>query len=73
MFKSFFLVHRYADADSDLPVPTHVYAILIKCKTVGKALPCDGDIDILPFILPNLNEAPNCLVRKYYNAIRKYM
>ncbi|XP_060581540.1 uncharacterized protein LOC132738125 isoform X2 [Ruditapes philippinarum] len=52
---------RYADKDSVLPVPTHIYAILIKCKTVGEVLPCDGNIDILPFVLPNLKEAPNCL------------
>lgn len=57
-----FFCCRYFDAGDSLPIPTHVYVILIKCKVVGKKLPCDGDVDILSFILPNLKEAPNCLV-----------
>ncbi|XP_053394488.1 uncharacterized protein LOC123525750 isoform X2 [Mercenaria mercenaria] len=52
---------RYSDTDGVLPIPTHIYAILIKCKVTEEQLPCNGNIDILPFILPNLKEAPNCL------------
>lgn len=52
---------RYFDASHVLPIPTHVYAILIKCKDVADQLPCGGNVDILPFILPNIEEAPNCL------------
>ncbi|KAL4236876.1 ectonucleotide pyrophosphatase phosphodiesterase [Mactra antiquata] len=57
---------RYFDTENTIPVPTHIYTILIKCREKGDNLPCYGDFDILSFILPNLQQIPNCLKQDVY-------
>ena len=54
---------RFATTDEEIPIPSDIYIILAKCKTQNQELPCNGDIDVLSFILPHLPEIPNCLVK----------
>ncbi|KAK3577563.1 hypothetical protein CHS0354_026532, partial [Potamilus streckersoni] len=64
---------RFADDQDEVPMPTHLYVILVKCKTLKTKLPCGGEVDVLSFILPNQPKDPNCLKNKDFlidNAAR---
>ncbi|KAJ8305988.1 hypothetical protein KUTeg_016533 [Tegillarca granosa] len=44
-------------------VPSHIYIIMIKCKTVGDMLPCNRNVDIQSFVLPHIPVIPNCMYK----------
>lgn len=58
----FLLFDSFVDAGKEVPLPTHYFVSLARCVYQWKTLPCDGEIEILSFILPHVNLVPNCMV-----------
>ncbi|XP_062607940.1 uncharacterized protein LOC134269752 isoform X1 [Saccostrea cucullata] len=52
--------------NSSLVLPTHFYMIIVKCKDASQAFPCGDDFDVLSFILPHVDNIPNCLTEDQY-------
>lgn len=63
--KIIYCIHRFTDRNQTLPVPTHFYMIIVKCRKVGVYLPCNGDVNVVSYILPHVEKIPNCLVSLY--------
>ncbi|PVD23081.1 hypothetical protein C0Q70_16343 [Pomacea canaliculata] len=56
----------FVDAGKEVPLPTHYFVSLARCVYQWKTLPCDGEIEILSFILPHVNLVPNCMDYETY-------
>ena len=56
--------HSFVQGDSGVPVPSHIYLLLVKCASVDVSITdCVKDqLDILSFVLPHRNQTDNCLV-----------
>ena len=52
------LFFRYGT--SNIAIPTHFYIVLIRCTTSDCST--EMDYDIISFILPHVEEVPNCMV-----------
>ncbi|WAR23185.1 PDE-like protein [Mya arenaria] len=58
----------FVDESNSVPLPSHIYTILVKCtKTNTTLLDCHPeDLAVLSFVLPHVNETHNCLPDKEY-------
>lgn len=69
---------RFVDNDTrKIPLPTHFYLILIRCKNSSHQSPLTNcpveDLDTISFILPNIPSIPNCMVSVIFYAVHEKM
>ncbi|XP_069126683.1 uncharacterized protein [Argopecten irradians] len=61
---------RFADVEKTVAIPTHYYAILVRCSEPSVNVSSCGvdQLDTLTFILPHFDREPNCLPDEEYLA-----
>ncbi|KAK7482275.1 hypothetical protein BaRGS_00026518 [Batillaria attramentaria] len=46
-------ISRFVDADSSIPLPSHYFLVLARCRSDVEDFSCGDNLDVLSFILPN--------------------